>query len=95
MADENRCPQCGALHAEGARAGLCLRCLMLNVLEEQTAFAAEETSVAEPGATGSGQSLEGTEPVPALLWNRPPRGTLAPSRIRLWRRAIQQRVPPI
>jgi tRNA A-37 threonylcarbamoyl transferase component Bud32 len=62
MADENRCPQCGALHAAGARPGLCLRCLMLNALENQTALPADETKTADSGLTGSGLSLEGTEP---------------------------------
>ena len=51
MADENRCPQCGALHAEGARPGLCLRCLLLNALENQTALPADETQTASlPGS---------------------------------------------
>ncbi len=66
MADENRCPQCGVLHAEGARPGLCLRCLMLNALENQTALPADETRTAYFGFTGSGQSLEGTEPDPGV-----------------------------
>ena len=66
MADEIRCPQCGAVLAEGARPGLCLRCLMLNALENQTGLPGDGTQTADPGATGSGQSLEGTEPDPGV-----------------------------
>ena len=62
MAHENRCPQCGALHAEGARPGLCLRCLMLNALENSPGLPGDETHTADPAATG--KPLEGTEPDP-------------------------------
>ncbi len=62
MADENRCPQCGALHAEGARPGLCLRCMMLNAVENLTASPADPAQTADPGATDSGKPLERTEP---------------------------------
>jgi tRNA A-37 threonylcarbamoyl transferase component Bud32 len=65
MADENRCPNCGALHAPGAPAGLCPRCLMRNALAE-----AEETSSAEPGAAGSGQLLEATKPDPEMTQDK-------------------------
>ena len=61
MADEIRCPNCGALRAPGAPAGLCARCLMRGALAE-----ADETSTAGTGATSSGQSLEGTEPDPEM-----------------------------
>ncbi len=66
MADENRCPQCGALHAEAARPGLCPRCLMLNAVENSTVLPNDETQTADPGAIGSGKPLEGTEPDPGV-----------------------------
>ncbi len=71
MADENRCPKCGALHAEGARQGLCLRCLMLNVLEEQPLRSADETETAGGGELAAGQSLEPTEPDSGMI-DEPP-----------------------
>jgi hypothetical protein len=61
MADENLCPTCGAVSAPAAPPGLCPRCLMKAALAE-----ADETSFAEPGATGSGQSLEATGPDPEM-----------------------------
>ena len=80
MADEIRCPQCGAVLAEGARPGLCLRCLMLNALENQTGLPGDGTQTADPGATGSGQSLEGTEPDPGVTRELAPRRSRARSR---------------
>ena len=50
MADDVRCPSCGAAIPPGATAGLCPRCLLRQALHDDESLLAEETTIQSAGS---------------------------------------------
>ena len=63
MADEIRCPSCGAVRPANAPEGLCPRCLMRNALGEETSVPPGSAARIDPGPTAVGPGPEQHEPI--------------------------------